>query len=80
MRLHTESGYGLRTGLWPKSVLPHAAKTPSPTTTAASRKPVETEKIHPDTANGADVKTQTAIGLKPVCKPFNLILCEAAFS
>jgi len=32
-RLHTESGYGLRTGLWPASVFPHAERTPSPTTT-----------------------------------------------
>jgi len=36
-----------------------------------SRKPVETEEIHPDTANGACVKT--AVGR-------NRILCEAAFS
>jgi len=33
-RLHTESGYGLRSGLWPKAVFPHAARTPSPTTPA----------------------------------------------
>jgi len=31
------------------------------------KKPVETEKIHPDTANGAFVKT--AAGHKPDCKP-----------
>jgi len=32
-----------------------------------SRKPVETQKIHPDTANGACVKA--AVGHKPDRKP-----------
>jgi len=32
--LHTESGYRLRTGLWPTAVFAHAARTPSPTNTA----------------------------------------------
>jgi len=27
-RLHTESGCGLRSGLWPTAVFPHAARTP----------------------------------------------------
>ena len=38
-----------------------------PRQTGLSRKPVETEKIHPDTANGACVKT--AVGHKPDGKP-----------
>jgi len=33
-RLHTESGYDLRSGLWPTAVFPHAARTPSTTTPA----------------------------------------------
>jgi len=45
-------------------VFPHAARTPSPTITAIRpRKPIETEKIHPDTANGVCVKT--AVGHMP---------------
>jgi len=36
-------------------------------TILSSRKPFETEKIQPDTANGAYVKT--AVGHKPVRKP-----------
>ena len=35
--------------------------------TILSRKPVETEKIHPDAVNGACVKT--AVGHKPDRKP-----------
>jgi len=33
-RLHTETGYGLRSGLWPTAVFPHAARITSPTTPA----------------------------------------------
>ena len=33
-QLHTKSGYGLRSGLWPTAVFPHATRTPSPTTPA----------------------------------------------
>ena len=72
--LHTESGCGLRTGLWPTAVFIHVARTPSLTTTAIRLKAilskpwaVRTEKIQPDTANGAYVKTP--VGHKPVRKP-----------
>ena len=64
-RLHTESGHDLRSGLWPTAVFAHAARTPSPAIRLKPilRRPFETEKIHPDTADGACVKTAT--GHKP---------------
>jgi len=68
-RLHTESGYGLRAGLWPTAVFPHAARThhrqprQSGLLKTILSKPVESEKIHLDTATGACVKA--AVGHNP---------------
>ena len=77
--LHTESGYGLRTGLWPrqsshmqqKRYLHTCSKNDNHGNPAYLKpilsKPFETEKIQPDAANGACAKI--AIGHEPVRKP-----------